>query len=95
MARNASSAAASIDKTEAEVNDQIGRIRRDITTLANKAGAKTSDALDVSAEKIEELRQQLVHVERQVAGKVRDNPYTALAIAAGLGFVVALLAARR
>ena len=43
---------------------------------------------------IRDLRAQLDEIEATVSGHVRDRPLTAIAAAAGVGFLVALLARR-
>lgn len=86
-----------------------GRIRRDISALAEslseagstltddaKAGAnaKAMELRQASDETIRELRAQLESIEKQIGGHVRERPITALAAAAGVGFLIAMLARR-
>lgn len=91
------------------VDEQIARIRSDIADLAKTAGSagvvigddvkqvaeeKKDQSLAVAQEAIKGLRRELDKVERQITGKVRENPLAAIAIAAGVGFLIALLSRR-
>ncbi|MBB4302723.1 ElaB/YqjD/DUF883 family membrane-anchored ribosome-binding protein [Rhodobium orientis] len=93
----------------AELDEQIRQLRTDITELAHTmrgmGDAKARDFKKRARGKAEEisagaedaltaLTDQLEEIERQVGRKVRKNPFAALGIAAGVGFLVAMLARR-
>lgn len=62
---------------------------------AKRAAALGAEQLRVQGEaKLEELRANARDLEEQVLAHVREKPVTSLAIAAGVGFLFALLARR-
>ncbi|MCX7303839.1 MAG: hypothetical protein NTV73_05820 [Hyphomicrobiales bacterium] len=62
---------------------------------ARRAAAFGAEALKAQGEaKLEELRASARDVEEQVLTSVREKPLTSLAIAAGVGFLFALIARR-
>ncbi|MCB1422466.1 MAG: DUF883 family protein [Nitratireductor sp.] len=92
-----------------DIDKQIDRIRNEIRSLAEtvteagvvvagdvktQAAAKASDARATSQQVFEDLNKQLATVEKQLAGHVRRKPVSSLAIAAGVGFLAALIARR-
>jgi ElaB/YqjD/DUF883 family membrane-anchored ribosome-binding protein len=92
-----------------EFESRAGRIRNEIAALATSmAEAGESLAGDLSAgasataremraasqETLQDLRNQMKVLERQAAVKMRQNPMAALAMAAGAGFLLAMLARR-
>jgi len=62
---------------------------------ARKAAALGAEQLRLQGEaKFEELRATAHDIEEQVLSHVREKPVTSLAIAAGVGFLFALIARR-
>ena len=109
MARTAATSNGVTETMTKNFQSHAERIRKDIATLADsvseagtslakdaKAGAdaKASDLKQTSDETIRELRAQLETIEARVGNQVRERPITALAAAAGVGFLIALLARR-
>lgn len=97
------------DEMKKDFDVHAGRIRNEIASLASsvseagsnlasdaKAGAsaKATELKQVTDQTIRDLRAQLEVLEKQVGDKVRERPVTALAIAAGVGFLVAMMARR-
>ena len=95
---------------QADLQAQITALKTDIASLAGTIkdmGAAQKDHLVAAASnKSEALRakgEAALHDAQQTAGKVineaetkvRDNPAAAVGIAAGLGFVVGLVAGRK
>jgi ElaB/YqjD/DUF883 family membrane-anchored ribosome-binding protein len=62
---------------------------------ARRAAAMGAEQLRAQSEaKLDELRANAKDIEAQVMAHVREKPVTSLAIAAGVGFLFALLARR-
>ncbi|WP_136637248.1 DUF883 family protein [Pseudooceanicola onchidii] len=93
-----------------EVRDQIAALQADMAQLTKTVGeygrARTDEAKAAATRKAEELRSradtlrtdaeaQVRQGYAQAETAVRDNPAAAVGIAAGLGFLVGLLSARR
>ena len=108
MARTAT-ANGSVEAAKKDFERHAGQIRKDISALAESitdagvsitdnaksgASAKADELRQVSDETIRELRAQLATIEKQVGTQVRERPITALAAAAGVGFLIAMLARR-
>lgn len=92
-----------------EFESRAGRIRNEIAALATSiaeagenlagdlsagAGATAREMRAASQETLQDLRNQMKELERQAAVKMRQNPMAALAMAAGAGFLLAMLARR-
>lgn len=100
---------ASDGRTNSELEADIRQLKADIDKLAKQL-AKTGEhgygtARRAAAEGVEQLRAQgeaafdtlrgnARDIEEQVMASVREKPVTSLAIAAGVGFLFALLARR-
>jgi ElaB/YqjD/DUF883 family membrane-anchored ribosome-binding protein len=95
--------------TPAEVETQISKLRSDISSLASsvaeygsqtlesaksQAGALSHDAAAASETALAELRNQLDAIESDLRSRVREKPLQAIGIAAGLGFLIALMMRR-
>lgn len=93
----------------AAIEEQLARIKADLTELASTLQAigsrRVSDArsqadqrvgeLSRAAEEgIEDLRRQLRTIERDLSEKVQEKPLQTLGIAAGVGFLLALVMRR-
>lgn len=101
--------AASDQKTKANLEAEIKRLRADVAKLseqlkdtgqhsysaARSAASNSVDNLKVRGEAaIEDIRLQARDYEAQLSDTVREKPISSLAIAAGVGFVLALLTRR-
>jgi len=93
----------------ADIEAQLSQLREDVSTLAKSVGAlgaaktaslkrgakKRLDGIgEASDEAIAALGQQVTEMEQQIAGHVRERPLTALGVAAGVGFLIALMLRR-
>lgn len=90
--------AAEIEQLKADISKLTEQLR---TTgehsfgAARRAAAEGVDQLWAQGEAAYEgLKANATDVERQLADSVREKPFTALAIAAGVGFLFALLSRR-
>jgi len=94
---------------EAELETQISQLQSDLKaigeTLSRLTGEKVSEAKSVAKAEARHLQQQAQTViddvqvqagemEDQLKRTIREKPLTAVAAAAGIGFVVALLTRR-
>ncbi|RKE83583.1 hypothetical protein [Rhizobium sp. AG855] len=92
--------AASTDSnaTSGDVQAELENLRRDIAaltqTLASFGSGKIREAGQTSQEYIESARDTLVTIEEDVEAYVRAKPFQSLAMAAGVGYVLALLSRR-
>ncbi|MGE0233183.1 MAG: YqjD family protein [Flavobacteriaceae bacterium] len=97
------------DIGSADIEAQLGQVRDDIAMLAksiaalgaNKKTALKADAqrrLDnlgtASEEVLHSLNRQIGAIEKEISGQVRDRPLTTLGIAAGVGFLLAMVMRR-
>lgn len=95
--------------TPEDMEAEIARLREDIARLteqlartgehgyaaARRAAGEGVEQLRVKGEAaVDALRSNVSDVERQVVDAVREKPLTALAIAAGVGYFLALLSRR-
>ena len=93
----------------AAVEEQIARIKADITELAatltaigsrkvegakSQADQRMSELARAGEEAIDDLRRQLRAIERDLTDKVQEKPLQTLGIAAGIGFLLALFMRR-
>ena len=81
-----------------EIEDKIARIRTDIADLGKSVAGHGSDKADdlkaASEDVLTQLKGELATLEHKVSAQVRQNPLRSLAIAAGAGVLIALLARR-
>lgn len=92
-----------------DVEVQLQQLREDLAALAKSVAAvgsekaedyrhrvrrATNDAADASMQMVEAAREQAMSLERDLERKIRTNPIQAVAMAAGVGFVIAMLARR-
>lgn len=92
-----------------DVEVQLQQLREDLAALARSVAAvgsekaedyrhrvrrATNDAADASMQMVEAAREQAMSLERDLERKIRTNPIQAVAMAAGVGFVLAMLARR-
>lgn len=98
-----------VAKDVSELEADIRQLKADIEALtrqmqatgehglgaARRAAALGTEQLKAQGEaKLEELRASAKDIEEQVLAHVREKPITSLAIAAGVGFLFALIARR-
>ncbi|TPW26686.1 DUF883 family protein [Pararhizobium mangrovi] len=94
---------------KAAIEEQLARIKADISglasTLASIGSSRLNDARGhadgriheltrAGEQAIEDLRRQLNDVERDMSLKVREKPLQTLSVAAGIGFLAALILRR-
>lgn len=104
VGRNGSGSASSRD-----IEAQLQQLRDDIAVLARSAASAgsdkasqyrgkvrraTSDAADASLHMVEAAREQALSMEKDLERQIRTNPIQAVAIAAGVGFLLALMTRR-
>lgn len=92
-----------------EIEENIQRIRNDISALAGslkdygtgkgteykaKASAAGQDLTKMSQDVLKDLTSELKNCEEKLSSQVRRHPLQAIGIAAGVGFLAALLARR-
>jgi ElaB/YqjD/DUF883 family membrane-anchored ribosome-binding protein len=95
--------------SQADVERQLQQLREDIAALAkavaaaglnkaddlkSKAKRASNDAMDASAQMMDAARAQAMSMEKDLERQIRTKPLQAVAIAAGLGFLFALLSRR-
>lgn len=96
-------------KDTAAIEEQLARIKSDIGELAatlatlgskrvrgarNEADRRLHDFAGAGEEALDEVTRQLRMLERDVEARVRDKPLQTLGIAAGAGFLLALIMRR-
>lgn len=99
---NAKSSAQDIAADIAMLREDVARLAAELAELgqqsvntARRAAAKSAEQLRVQGEaKMAELRANARDVEEQLTETVREKPLTSLAVAAGVGFLFALLTRR-
>lgn len=109
MARTATNGSAK-ETTVADLSDQIETLRKDLSdltgTISDFGKSKRANLTDAAAHKIEAAREKSIHAAEAVTARAKDvhehandfvkaQPATALGIAAGLGFLVGMMNARR
>ncbi len=92
-----------------DVQAELENLRRDIAALTQtvasfgtgklkeasiRASQLGSEAADVSAQNVESARDSLRSAEQDLQAQIRAKPLQAVAIAAGVGFLAALLSRR-
>ncbi len=92
-----------------DIEVQLQQLREDIASLAKtvaavgnekasevkgKAKRAANEAADASYQVVEAAREQALSWERDLERQIRMNPIQSVAIAAGVGFVFALLSRR-
>nr|CAD6407368.1 hypothetical protein REQ54_00261 [Rhizobium sp. Q54] len=102
-------AGSSASSSRGDIEAQLQQLRDDIAALARSVAAvgadkaddyrsrvrkATNDATDASMQMVEAAREQALSLEKDLERKIRTNPVQAVAMAAGVGFLIALLARR-
>tara|TARA_R110002072_G_scaffold1309_11_gene10711 strand:- start:329 stop:649 length:321 start_codon:yes stop_codon:yes gene_type:complete len=91
------------DVTVDDLSEQIAVLKSDIAALTNTLGAygkaKTTEATETAKDTVDDLaaagRVKAIETQKQAEEFIRTQPATALGIAAGVGFLVGLITARR
>lgn len=109
MATTAAGKNANGPKTSADLEAEIAVLKADLEKLAKQLAATRDHGVQAArraaAEGVEQLRVQgeatmaslkanAQDIEAQLTASVRDKPITSLAVAAGVGFLFALLSRR-
>jgi ElaB/YqjD/DUF883 family membrane-anchored ribosome-binding protein len=97
------------DMQASDIEIQMQKLRSDIAALAKtvaavgadaagayraKAGNVASDAIEASQGVLDSVRTDFEILEKDVVARIRTRPLQALAIAAGVGFILALASRR-
>ena len=97
------------DGSASDIEAQLQQLREDIRNLARsvaaagnekadevkgKARRAASDAADASLQMVDAAREQAKSLERDLERQIRSNPLQSVAIAAGVGFLFALITRR-
>jgi ElaB/YqjD/DUF883 family membrane-anchored ribosome-binding protein len=81
-----------------DVQADLEALRRDIAsltqTVASFGGSKIRQASETSQEYMDSARERLMNAEEDIEAYVRSRPLQSLAMAAGVGYVLALLSRR-
>jgi ElaB/YqjD/DUF883 family membrane-anchored ribosome-binding protein len=100
---------AGVERSVSDLESDLKQLREDIAKLteqlakagqhsygaARRAASEGLDHLKTQGEAaVEGLRDKSRDIEDQVAARVREKPITALAIAAGIGYFMALISRR-
>ncbi len=91
------------DVTVEDLSEQISVLKNDIAVLTNTLGAygkaKTSEATNSAKGAVDDLtaagREKALETQAQAEEFIRTQPAAALGIAAGIGFLVGIVTARR
>ena len=79
----------------ARLSEQLARTGGHTLSAARRAASEGAEQLRArSEEAVDALKSNASDIERQVTDAVREKPLTSLAIAAGVGFFLALLSRR-
>ena len=97
-----SSASKDVEAQIQQLRDDIAALTRSVAAVGTekaseykgKARRVASDAADASMQMVEAARDQALSMERDLERQIRANPIQAVAIAAGVGFLFALLTRR-
>lgn len=102
-------AAAAVENSAAAMEAQIATLKAEIAKLRSQvasSGERSVEALKVIAQEgvqqvksqghvaMQNLRENADDIEAQIVATVREKPVTSLAVAAGVGFLFALIARR-
>lgn len=89
-------AAAAVD--QAALKADVERLRKDIDELIAQLGKTSQHSYDTArraaAAGMDQIKSQAQDLETQLVETVREKPVTSLAIAAGVGYFLALLSRR-
>lgn len=107
--RSGKAAGGSAAETPGDLEAEVARLKADIAMLreqlnttgehsiaaARRVAAESAEQLRIKGEAaMDSIKTNADDIERQVVAAVREKPITSLAIAAGVGFFIALLTRR-
>ena len=79
----------------AKISATLGKIGKDTAKDARRSAASSFASARLRGEEtFDDLRSQARELEDQLTETVRENPLTTIAVAAGIGFLLALIARR-
>ncbi len=79
----------------ANITATLAKIGKNSAKDAKRSAASSFESAKLRGEEtFEDLRSQARELEDQLAEAVRENPLTTIAVAAGVGFLLALIARR-
>jgi len=101
-ARVASSQAKDVEVQLQQLRDDLAALARSVAAVGSEKAEDyrhrvrraTNDAADASMQMVEAAREHAMSLERDLERKIRTKPLQAVAMAAGVGFVIAMLARR-
>ena len=88
-----------VDHDFGEVRDQIEQLRKDITALssslasagASSVGKAENDIMKTSQQAVDNVAKEIGSLESDLVSQIRDYPVRSIGIAAGIGFLAAML----
>ncbi|RWX79221.1 DUF883 domain-containing protein [Neorhizobium lilium] len=97
-----SAASKDVEAQLAQLREDIAGLARSVAALGNekasevrgKARRAATDTVDASLQMVEDAKQQALSWERDVEEQIRTKPLQSVAIAAGVGFLFALITRR-
>lgn len=83
----------------AEIQEQIDRLREDIAELSktiirtgeSKAANAERSVSQATSDAVDMAKTEVANLDADLKARIRDNPLQAIGIAAGVGFVAAML----
>lgn len=86
---------AALKEDIAKITATLSKIGKDRAKGAGRSAASSFETARLRGEEtFEDLRSQARELEDQLTETVRENPLTTIAVAAGVGFLLALIARR-
>jgi len=100
--RNGATSPSDIEAQLQQLREDIANLAKTVAAVGNekatevkgKARRAASDAADASMHMVEAAREQALSYEKDLERQIRTNPIQSVAIAAGVGFLFALLTRR-
>jgi ElaB/YqjD/DUF883 family membrane-anchored ribosome-binding protein len=97
-----SGAAKDVEAQISQLREDIAALARSVAALGNekagevrgKARRAATDAADASLQMVEDAKQQALSWERDLEQQIRTKPLQSVGIAAGVGFLFALMTRR-
>ena len=86
---------AALKEDIANIGATLAKIGKNSTKQARNSAASSMESAKLRGEEaFDDLRSQARDLEEQLTETVRENPLTTIAVAAGVGFLLALIARR-
>ena len=83
------------DRLMDELRNVIADAEELLRATAGQAGPKVEEVRERAEESLRAAREHLQGAGRQLDSQVRENPWAAVGIAAGVGLIVGILMARK